>query len=247
MKKSFYTSLGVAAMVAICSCVNVTAAGKNQAAQPFESNMDSFDTVNMEKSNWTNGSMFNCGWLPENVTFDDGVMTLHLNNTPSHGKDYSGAEYRTKKRFPYGTFEVRMKAAKGDGMVSSFFTYTGPSNNDPWDEIDFEVLGKDTTKVQLNYYVNGQGGHEKLIDLGFDASEDFHVYTFKWTKGKIEWYVDGKLVHTAKGSGLPTHPQQIMVNLWPGIGVDSWLKPFKYTGEKTASYDYIKYTPEETK
>lgn len=40
------------------------------------------------------------------------------------------------------------------------------------DEIDVEVLGKDTTKVQFNYYTNGTGNHEYLYDLGFDASED---------------------------------------------------------------------------
>ena len=49
--------------------------------------------------------------------------------------------------------------------------YTGPSDDDPWDEIDFEFLGYDTTKVQLNYYTDGVGGHEYMLDLGFDAYE----------------------------------------------------------------------------
>lgn len=43
-------------------------------------------------------------------------------------------------------------------------------------EIDIEVLGKDTTKVQFNYYTNGVGNHEYMYDLGFDASEGFHTY-----------------------------------------------------------------------
>lgn len=34
-----------------------------------------------------------------------------------------------------------------------------------------------------------------------------------------------------------------MMNLWNGTGVDSWLKKFKYNGELTAVYDYIKYEP----
>ena len=42
---------------------------------------------------------------------------------------------------------------------------------------------------------------------------------------------------------MPTHPMQIMVNLWSGTGVDSWLNHFWYSGEKYAYYDYIKYTP----
>ena len=31
-----------------------------------------------------------------------------------------------------------------------------------WDEIDIEFLGKDTPKVQFNYYTNGQGNHESF-------------------------------------------------------------------------------------
>lgn len=210
---------------------------------PIETQLNEFDSINWEKADWANGGQFNCGWKPAHVTFDGGIMTLTLNNEKSYGKPYTSGEFRSKKTYGYGTFEAKMKAAKGDGIVSSFFTYT---NNPRWDEIDFEILGKDTKKVQVNYFVDGKGDHEKLIDLGFDAAEDFHIYKFVWTKGKIEWYVDGKKIHTATGSNLPIYPQQIMVNLWPGIGVDSWLKPFNYKDELKAQYDYIKYTPENT-
>jgi len=47
-----------------------------------------------------------------------------------------------KSFFGYGYYEVRMKAAKNVGIVSSFFTYTGPSDNNPWDEIDIEFFRK---------------------------------------------------------------------------------------------------------
>ncbi len=93
---------------------------------------------------------------------------------------YSGAEYRTNEFYGYGYYETSMQAIKNDGVVSSFFTYTGPSDNNPWDEIDIEVLGKDTTKVQFNYYKDGKGGHEFMYDLGFDASEGYHTYGFDW-------------------------------------------------------------------
>ena len=44
--------------------------------------------------------------------------------------------------------------------------------------------------------------------------------------------MDGALVHTENGSrgALPTHPGKLMMNLWPGIGVDGWLGPFAYAG-----------------
>ena len=133
-----------------------------------------------------------------------------------------------------------MQAIKNDGVVSSFFTYTGPSDNNPWDEIDIEVLGKDTTKVQFNYYTNGQGNHEYMYDLGFYASEGYHTYGFDWQPDKITWYVDGKAVYSAT-SDIPSTPGKIMMNVWPGIGVDSWLKPFDGTTPLTAKYQWVTY------
>lgn len=200
-------------------------------------NFDSEDLSTWEKADWANGNPFDCGWKPDHVAFNTpGYMTLTLDGTSSHGKNYTSGEYRTKSRFGYGYFETRMKAAKGDGLVSSFFTYTG----NPWDEIDIEILGKDTTKVQFNYYVNGKGGHEKLVDLGFDAAQDFHTYAFEWKEGTITWFVDGVERHKTSGSVQPTHSMQIMMNLWPGTGVDSWLNSFDGEVPKSAEYDYVK-------
>ncbi len=197
-----------------------------------------------EKSNgWSNGDMFNCTWRASNVTFDDGKMQLMINLDGAEEGKYSGGEYRTKDFYGYGMYEVSMKPIKNDGVVSSFFTYTGPSDNNPWDEIDIEFLGKDTTKVQFNYFTNGVGSHEKLYDLGFDASEDFHTYGFKWSKDSITWYVDGKEVHTATES-IPVTESKIMMNTWNGIGVDGWLNAYDGKTPLTAEYQWVKFTKE---
>lgn len=131
-----------------------------------------------------------------------------------------------------------MKPAKSNGIVSSFFAYTSSPQHD---EIDFEFLGKDTTKVQLNYFVTGVGGHEHLVDLGFDASLDFHVYGFIWSESKITWYVDGAEVYSVTGpqTTLPSNASNVFLNLWNGIGVDSWLNPFIYSTPLTAGYDSV--------
>ena len=183
--------------------------------------------------------MFNCGWLPDHISFANGQMTIRLDNYSSWGKPYSSGEYRSWNTFNYGYFETNMKAAKGNGLVTSFFTYTGS----PWDEIDVEILGKNTNQVQFNYFVSGVGGHEKVVDLGFDASAGFHKYTIEWGNGYINWYVDGAWKHGVSGGTLPTHPMQMMVNLWPGTGVDSWLNAFTFTGNQYAYYDYLLYWP----
>ncbi len=226
-----------------------TAEGSSRAVQTWSlwDSLDYFNSGTFNKANWSNGGMFNCGFVPENVNFNNGKMTITLNNKASHGNPYSSGEYRTNNTFSYGTFETNMIAAKGDGLVTSFFLYTG----NPWDEIDVEILGKDTRKVQFNYYVDGVANNEKVIDLGFDASQGYHKYAIEYGNGYINWYVDGKWRYGVNNQGMnapygkkmPSHPMQIMVNLWPGQGVDSWLNRFYWSGNKYASYDYIKYTP----
>ena len=191
---------------------------------------------------WTNGSMFNCTWRKANVDFSDGSMKLKidLDGNGAGAIPYSGAEFRSKGFYGYGMYEVEMKPIKNDGVVSSFFTYTGPSDNNPWDEIDIEFLGKDTTIVQFNYFTDSHGSHEYIYELGFDASEDFHTYGFDWQADKITWYVDGEAVYTADKS-IPSTPSKIMMNVWPGTGVDGWLKAFDGTVPVTAEYRSVSY------
>lgn len=189
---------------------------------------------------YSNGLPFDCVWSSDNIRFNGKTMELSLTNR--EGGPVKGAEYKTLDTYHYGKYEVRMKAAKNTGIVSSFFVYTGPSFGTPWDEIDIEFLGKDTTKVQLNYYTDGVGGHEKMIDLGYDASQEFHDYAFEWKKDAINWYIDGKLVHTATDN-LPVTPAKIMMNLWNGTGVDDWLGPYDGASPITAEYEWIKFTP----
>lgn len=153
-----------------------------------------------------NGHPFNCSFANSNAVVASGVLTLSL--TEEGGK-YVGAEYRTRASFSYGFYSVRMKAAKCSGVISSFFTYTGR----PWDEIDIEFLGDDTTKVQFNYFTSGRGGHEYVYHLGFDASEEFHEYAFDWQEDSITWYVDGRPVYRAT-KDIPSVGGQIMMNIW---------------------------------
>jgi len=217
----------------------------------FLDNMDSYNTSLWEKADgWTNGLPFNVGWRADHANFANGILTLTLDNAtcPSgcSNMPYASDEYRRKVLTGYGLYEANYKAAKASGIVGgSFFVYTGPSDNQPWDEIDFESLGNDTTHVQLNYYTNGTGGHETIINLGFDSSQGFHTYAFDYEPTFIKWYIDGVLVHTETGSRgpLPSHPMKMMMNLWAGSGVDGWLGPFTYTGPLYEQIDWMRFTP----
>ena len=241
MKKVLKVMGLVAATILVSGvCYNTASAYdmNSRKEMKLEFNTDEKDIMNISDG-YSNGSCFNCTWRKNNVNFNNGNVRLTIDK--DNGEiPYSGAEYRTKDHFGFGMYETRMKPIKNDGVVSSFFTYTGPSEDTVWDEIDIEFLGKDTTKVQFNYYTNGEGGHEFLYDLGFDASESFHTYGFDWEKDYITWYVDLKPVYTAK-KDIPQVPGQIMMNVWPGIGVDDWLKSFDGNGPLTAEYDYLSY------
>ena len=252
MKKSLLIALS--ASVALCGCgiknkgyteENMMQKGmeglKGKVALELE--FDKFEYELMQKADgYSNGSMFDCTWRGDNLTFEDNTMHLKIDKEEGDVKpQWSGAEYRSKKMYHYGMYEVRMKPIKNDGVVSSFFTYTGPSDNNPWDEIDIEFLGKDTTKVQFNYFTDGVGLHEYVYDLGFDASEGFHEYAFEWLQDSITWYVDGVAVYKVT-ENIPQTPSKVMMNVWPGTGVDDWLNAFDGTVPLIAEYDWLRVT-----
>lgn len=201
---------------------------------------------------WTNGGPFNAGWRADHVTFASGLMSITVDNTPCpsgcSNMPYAAGEYRTNDLYGYGRYEVRMKPAKYSGaMTGALFTYTDCNDGNPWDEIDIEFLGNNTNVLQTNYITNGVGigSHETVVNLGFDASLAFHTYAFEWTPSYIKWYVDGALKVTEDGSrgALPAHAGRIMLNAWPGTGVNGWLGPFTYTGLFQAQYDWVTFTP----
>lgn len=183
-----------------------------------------------------NGGMFNCSFRRDNAVLKDGKLQLILRETE---EGYAGAEYRTHAHYSYGYYSVSMKPAKCSGVITSFFTYTGK----PWDEIDIEFLGDDTTRVQFNYFVAGQGGHEYIYDLGFDASEEFHEYGFDWQPDSITWYVDGKAVHQVTGE-MPKTQGQIMMNFWNVADYKSdWAGKFEASKLPVyAEYEWIGFS-----
>ena len=103
----------------------------------------------------------------------------------------------------------------------------------------FILLRLNSCKFLIDIRCNhSKGEHEYLLDLGFDASEEYHTYGFEWKENSITWYVDGVEKHRAT-ENIPSNPGRIMVNAWPGIGVDNWLRPFKGDVPLTAKIKWI--------
>ncbi|GAP90226.1 putative glycosyl hydrolase family 16 [Rosellinia necatrix] len=121
--------------------------------------------------------------------------------------------------FFFGRTEVLMKAAKGQGIISSIVW-----GSDTLDEVDWEFKGGNETWVFSNYFgkgntnVTGTGGDHPVTGSIYDL----HNYTSVWTKEKLEWHLDGQLIRTlhAKdangGNDFPQTPMTLRLGSWVG-------------------------------
>lgn len=195
---------------------------------------------------WSNGPHQSCEWRKNAVFAKDNKLNLMLSDKGGLKRPIGCGELQSRGKFHYGRYEVRMRAAKGNDLNSSFFTYTGPPHGtDSHDEIDFEFLGKNPKEVEVTFWQNGEQFKVQKIPLGFDASEVLANYAFEWKPDSITWFVNDKEVFkTPEGTKIPSHPGKIFISLWSGAeSTKQWLGPFHYKEPATAQYEWIKFTP----
>lgn len=201
----------------------------------FTDNLISENGSNWHKSDWSNGGYFVNTWNSNNVTFSQEGMTLTLEpDLDANTNEFAvSGEYSTNLKCGYGFFKARIKASATPGTITGFFTYTGGDTNH--DEIDFEIKGDSPSLLQINYWTDGTE-HPIVIDLGFDASVEFHDYAFNWTPSGIDWFVDNRLIHSENGSNgaIPNTPGQLFFNYWGVTNTSGW------------STDYDPLTPAST-
>ncbi|MER9952345.1 family 16 glycosylhydrolase [Mesorhizobium sp. M0047] len=211
----------------------------------FVDDFKSFDRARWYVSDgWNNGSHQNCTWSKRQVSLSDGVLSLGFEKQQLKNREFACGEVQTKQRFGYGTYEARMKTDTGSGLNAAFFSYIGPSDKQPWDEIDFEVLTKDTSKVQVNAYIAGKGKNEKLVDVPGGTESAFNDYAFVWHKDSLRWYVNGQLVNTITDPAkLPTHAQKIFFSFWGSDRMTGWMGAFTDPGRKLSlQIDRVAFT-----
>ena len=222
-----------------------------ETGETFLSTFDDLQSDNWYISNFTiKRPDFRTAWRKTGVTRPEGldgpVMLSLLPAPPEADKDFLGAEIQHTRTTHYGRYEVVMQAARGEGVISSFFTYTGPHFGDPHDEIDFEFLGRDTTKVWVTRFADGARLPGRWIDLGFDAADGMHLYAFDWLPDRIVWYVDGVEIFrvTSEETTLPVTPGRIYINIWGGgPGQKNWSGNAPDDTQAQALYRCISFRP----
>lgn len=186
---------------------------------------------------WSGAELLGADWLlrddtfpsnlavfrPGNATVREGSVLLELRRERTMVRTYTSAAIANRATQQYGFFEVEMRPTNVSGLITGVFLH----RNSPRQEIDLEILGRDTRRLLTNVYFNpgddgtkleyGYRGTPVLVDLGFDASDDFHRYSIEWTPRLIRWRVDGHVVHERfiwDPTPIPDLPLEFNVNLW---------------------------------
>ncbi|KAJ6446307.1 extracellular cell wall glucanase Crf1 [Purpureocillium lavendulum] len=118
----------------------------------------------------------------------------------------------------FGRVDIVIKAAPGAGIVSSLVL-----ESDDLDEIDIEWLGADPDEMQSNYF--GKGKTTSNNRGKFHAVQGTQTrwvkYTVDWTKDRIVWMADDKVLRELKQSDAeqgqyPQTPMRVKVGAWAG-------------------------------
>lgn len=144
----------------------------------------------------------------------------------------------------FGSVSVVMRAATGQGIISSVVL-----ESDDLDEVDWEFIGSNNTSVETNYFGKGNTtAYDRAIYYAVDdPTGSFHNYTVDWTADRIEWLVDGTLVRTLAyadalgGENYPQTPMNIRIGIWAGGDPSNSEGTIEWAGGET-DYTACPYT-----
>ena len=143
---------------------------------------------------------------------------------------------RSRDTLTYGKVESRIRFAKGSGVVSSLVLIYTPWPADDWNELDIEVLGRYSDRLQTNVMVYTgppttppvaqsvtPTPSPQVATLAFDPSADFHDYTIEWTPTEARFTIDGELTtnlvdHDRPAEAAPEHPADDLGVVRGGLG-----------------------------
>lgn len=165
-----------------------------------------------------------------------GKVTFDLQNGVSLTMDKRGDNPTIQLNFyiMFGKVEVVLKAAKGTGVITSFYL-----QSDDLDEIDIELFGGDAYEFQSNYFIKG---NTKTYDRGqyhptlLSPLDNYHTYTIEWNPDVLTWSLDGNVVRTLtkdNPQGFPQTPMQLIAGVWAGGDPDNAPGTIEWAGGQT--------------
>lgn len=192
---------------------------------------------------------FDTDWRKAQVVFGNGTNVgggrLMLSPKSGAANQFDGGSIRRTEKTSFGRYEVTMQAARGDGVVTGFFTYSGPYYGTQHDEIDIEFLGKDTTKMHVAWFVDGKLTN-RFVDLGFDAADRPRKYAFEWSPESILWFSDNEIIfeHHVGHGPVPQTPGYLFANIWAADpALDTWSGSAKSNWSAEAIVRRISFEP----
>jgi hypothetical protein len=159
----------------------------------------------------------------EGLQYTDEGAQLVIDVIEGGLRPYRSGAFASVRSFRHGRFETEIRAATGSGLITGFFLH----RDTPRQEIDIEIAGADPRRMLANVYFNpgddgmamgyGYRGSPCQIDLGFDATADFHLYAIDWRPDRVAWLVDGRVLHERVGwdpTPIPHLSMRVHANLW---------------------------------
>ena len=176
--------------------------------------------------------------------FSDGLNLKVTSKTPVDGSwAWDAGEIQNSQKTSFGEYHVIMKAAPGSGLISSFFTHTGPHYGDPHDQISVELLGRSPNDVTFSMMADGvSSGQNYTVD--FDTTRNFALYSYIWESDRIAYYINGALVRevTAQDHAIPQTAGLIMANVFYGR-IEEWVGPGAFDDGAKAAVPCMSYRP----
>lgn len=207
---------------------------------------DSFD-YNFSSRNSPNGiwskvadAWSYCTYKEEHVWTSGSNLVIRV---PSNLRE-CGQIVSAQSNYLYGSYRAKIKASNIPGVVNAFFYYLNDSS-----EIDIEILTNQNRerRGKVHFVVHPSSSSSSCrarnshceFNLRFNPSDAFHEYGFDWYPNRVEFFVDGRRVHTIRVNVPSTHGT-IRLNNWTGNPIWGGGPP---TTDALMYVDYVTYRP----
>lgn len=150
----------------------------------------------------------------ENVTVQNGVLIMTVNEEEYKGSSYTSARLLTKGKVEqkYGRFEARIRLPYGKGIWPAFWLLGDDKNGtESWPQIGeidiMEYLGDKPTEIFGTVHGPGYSGAQSISKaFVLDAERfdtGFHVFGIEWGPNYINYYVDDVLYNQITPDDVP--------------------------------------------